>query len=121
MLFLFECEIYLDRRLTLGETVETVKNEMNELTKGKAASWEVGTLQRESWTGMSVSYDPIHPPWKIESDHPLTEACNAAYEKTFGKEPDRYDYWDFSTNAVSSVALGIPTIGFGPGEYSWHT
>ncbi|RLC19520.1 MAG: YgeY family selenium metabolism-linked hydrolase, partial [Deltaproteobacteria bacterium] len=27
------------------------------------------------------------------------------------------DYWDFSTNAVTTTAMGIPTIGFGPGEY----
>jgi len=28
-----------------------------------------------------------------------------------------YDFWDFSTNAVTPVSMGIPTIGFGPGEY----
>ncbi|MEI6291718.1 MAG: YgeY family selenium metabolism-linked hydrolase, partial [Chloroflexota bacterium] len=35
----------------------------------------------------------------------------------FGHAPERFDYWDFSTNAVTPVSLGIPTIGFGPGEY----
>ncbi len=113
----FECEIYLDRRMVLGETEETVKEEMDELIKGKSAWWEVGTLTRRSWTGMPISYDPIHSPWKIDEDHALTLACNIAYEKTFGKAPAQYDYWDFSTNAVSSVSIGIPTIGFGPGEY----
>ena len=28
-----------------------------------------------------------------------------------------FDFWDFSTNAVTPVSLGIPTIGFGPGDY----
>ena len=28
-----------------------------------------------------------------------------------------YDFWDFGTNAVTPVSMGIPTIGFGPGEY----
>jgi len=113
----FECEIYLDRRMVLGETEETVKEEMNQLINGKSARWEVGTLNRRSWTGMPIAYDPIHSPWKIEEDHPLTLACTNAYEKTFGQAPDQYDYWDFSTNAVSSVSVGIPTIGFGPGKY----
>jgi acetylornithine deacetylase/succinyl-diaminopimelate desuccinylase-like protein len=30
--------------------------------------------------------------------------------------PAKYDFWDFSTNAVALIRLGIPTIGFGPGE-----
>jgi acetylornithine deacetylase/succinyl-diaminopimelate desuccinylase-like protein len=34
----------------------------------------------------------------------------------FGSEPSEFEYWDFSTNAVTPVSLGIPTIGFGPGE-----
>jgi len=33
----------------------------------------------------------------------------------FGSDPE-LDYWDFSTNAVTTTAMGIPTIGFGPGE-----
>ncbi len=113
----FECEIYLDRRMVVGETEETVKKEMADIIKGKDADWELGTLKRTSWTGLPITYEPIHPAWKIEMDHPLTRACQTAYEKTFGHAPEQYDYWDFSTNAVSTVSLGIPTIGFGPGEY----
>ena len=90
---------------------------MDRLIAGKKASWEVGRLQRTSWTGMEITYEPFHLAWKIALDHPLTQACNAAYRATFGQDPDRYDFWDFSTNAVTPVSLGIPTIGFGPGEY----
>ncbi len=55
--------------------------------------------------------------WRIDIDHELTKACIAAYQENFGNEPADYDFWDFSTNAVTPVSLGIPTIGFGPGEY----
>ena len=41
----------------------------------------------------------------------------AAYADVFGRAPQEFDFWDFSTNAVAVVALGIPTIGFGPGEH----
>lgn len=112
-----ECEVYLDRRMIPGETEEAIKQEIAQLIKGKNATWEVGTLHRKSWTGMEIQYEPFHLAWKIDLDHELTKACIAAYRDSFGKEPTEYDFWDFSTNAVTPVRMGIPTIGFGPGEY----
>jgi putative selenium metabolism hydrolase len=112
-----QCEIYLDRRIIPGETEEEIRREMDRLIQGKNATWEVGTLHRKSWTGMDIRYEPFHLAWKIAPDHELTRACVAAYQETLGGEPAEFDFWDFSTNAVTPVSLGIPTIGFGPGEY----
>ncbi len=112
-----ECEVYLDRRMIPGETEEDIKQEMDHLIKGKNATWETGTLHRRSWTGMEITYEPFHPAWKIDLGHELSKACIAAYQENYGKEPSEYDFWDFSTNAVTPVSMGIPTIGFGPGEY----
>ena len=112
----FECEIYLDRRMVLGETQETLRKEMDAIIADKKASWEIGILNRKSWTGMNVEYHPFHLPWQIDLDHELTKACFKAFNTAFGSDPE-LDYWDFSTNAVATVAIGIPTIGFGPGEY----
>ena len=112
-----ECEIYLDRRLRLGESVAQVKEELESLIAGKRATWEPGTLIHTSWTGTELVYEPAHDPWKIADDAPLTLACNAAYAAAFGEVPSKYDFWDFGTNAVVPVGMGVPTIGFGPGEY----
>lgn len=112
-----ECEVYLDRRTVPGESVDSIRKEMDDIIQGKNASWEVGTLHRKSWTGMDITYEPFHEAWKIDMHHELTQACITAYRETFGSEPSEYDFWDFSTNAVTPVSLGIPTIGFGPGEY----
>ena len=112
----FECEIYLDRRLAQGESRETVEREMNAIVEGKNASWQVGVLHRTSWTGMDLSYHPFHPAWQIDRDHELTRICVDAFHRAFGTGPE-FDYWDFSTNAVATIEAGIPTIGFGPGEY----
>ena len=112
-----ECEVYLDRRTVPGETENAIKKEMDQLIEGKQATWEVGTLHRKSWTGMDITYEPFHPAWKIDLQHELTQACIAAYRDNFGSAPTGYDFWDFSTNAVTPVSMGIPTIGFGPGEY----
>jgi putative selenium metabolism hydrolase len=111
------CEVYLDRRLIPGETEETVRQEMAWLTEGKNATWAVGVLHKTSWTGKVIRYEPLHAAWQIERDHPLVQACVGAYRQTFGAEPAEFGFWDFSTNAVTPVNLGIPTIGFGPGDY----
>jgi putative selenium metabolism hydrolase len=111
-----ECEVYLDRRMAPGETEEDVRQEMAQLIRDKNATWEVGALRRKSWTGLEITYQPFHLGWRIAQDHPLTRACIAAYESYFGSQPVEYDFWDFSTNAVAPVSLGIPTIGFGPGD-----
>jgi len=112
-----ECEVYLDRRMVPGETEDAIKKEMDRIIKGKNATWEVGTLDRKSWTGMDITYEPFHLAWKIDLHHELTRTCSAAYHENFGSNPTEYDFWDFSTNAVTPVSMGIPTIGFGPGEY----
>lgn len=112
-----ECEVYLDRRIIPGETEDDIRREMDQLIKDKNASWEVGTLHRKSWTGMEITYEPFHLAWKIDLSHELARACIAAYQENFGSEPNQYDFWDFSTNAVTPVSMEIPTIGFGPGEY----
>jgi len=112
-----ECEVYLDRRLVPGETEEQIKAEMDALMAGKRATWQVGELQRTSWTGLPVRYRPFHLAWQINEQHPLTQTCIRAYEKAFGHPHGSFEFWDFSTNAVTPVSLGIPTIGFGPGDY----
>ena len=112
-----ECEVYLDRRTVPGEMEADIRKEMDALVQGKNATWAVGTLQRKSWTGLDITYEPFHSAWKIAMEHELTQACIAAYRENFGSEPADFDFWDFSTNAVTPVSLGIPTIGFGPGEY----
>lgn len=112
-----ECEVYLDRRMIPGETEEDIRQEMARLVQGKNATWGIGTLHRNSWTGLAIQYEPFHLAWKIDVDHALTQACVAAHQAYFGRAPSEFDFWDFSTNAVTPVSLGIPTIGFGPGEY----
>lgn len=112
-----ECSIYLDRRLVLGETLDQVKEEMDELIKGKNATWEIGTLYHTTWNNKELEYEPMHNPWEIEKNHLLTQSLIKAYKNVYNHEPENFDYWDFGTNAITPVAMGIPTIGFGPGNY----
>lgn len=110
------CSIYLDRRLTFGESLEQVKGEMDELVAGRDADWEVGTLRHTTWKGAELVYEPMHEPWRIDEGHALTGALVRAYETAAHKAPGPFSYWDFGTNAITPVALGVPVIGFGPGD-----
>jgi putative selenium metabolism hydrolase len=55
-----DCEIYLDRRMVVGETEQTIRGEMECLIEGKNAKWEIGTLHRTTWTGEEITYEPFH-------------------------------------------------------------
>lgn len=112
-----ECQIYLDRRLAPGETEQTVRDEIARIISGKDASWEVDTIIRKTWTGEPITYSPLHPAWEISLDSRLANAFITASTQVFGHKPEKFDFWDFSTDAVATVAQGIPTIGFGPGDH----
>ena len=71
-----ECEIYLDRRLRLGETIEDVKKEMDALVEGKPAKWELGVLKETSWKGEELVYLPNTILGKIAEDAELTKAMH---------------------------------------------
>jgi len=112
-----ECEITLDRRMVMGETEQTIQNEVGKIIAGKNATWEIDTVHRKTWTGEAITYRPLHQAWEISLDHHLSKTFIKAYAEVFGHAPKKFDYWDFSTNAVALVSSGIPTIGFGPGEH----
>lgn len=112
-----ECSIYLDRRLVVGDSLKEAQEQLDKLIEGKDAEWEVGTLVHTSWTGQELLYQPIHEPWQIDKAHPLTLMLRKAYLETFGREASQYNFWDFGTNAVTPLSMGVPTIGFGPGDY----
>jgi len=112
-----ECQIYIDRRMAVGETVEDIHHEMDGIISGKDATWEIDTIRRVTWTGEEIVYHPLHTAWQIDLDHPLSQAFITACTEVQGNKPETFEFWDFSTNAVAVVSQGIPAIGFGPGEH----
>ena len=57
-----------------------------------------------------------YPTWVIDESHPLARTAVATWRALWDGEPV-VDKWTFSTNGVGSMGLmGVPTIGFGPGE-----
>ena len=115
------CAIYLDRRLTAGETRALALEQVQDLLPD-GAHVEVLTYAEPSHTGLVLETDKYYPTWALEEDHPLVTAGLAAGQAALGHTPAT-SRWTFSTNGVSSAGeLGIPTIGFGPSEEKWaHT
>jgi putative selenium metabolism hydrolase len=110
------CTIYLDRRLTIGETVQSAHAELEALpgVGGGDATVELLTYEGEAYTGLTLTTEKYFPTWVTPEEHPAVRAAVETGEAVFGRTPE-VGRWIFSTNGVSSAGkLGIPTIGFGP-------
>jgi putative selenium metabolism hydrolase len=110
------CTIYLDRRLTIGESVESATAELEALPASQAGEAEVELLRYDgtAYTGLSRSVDKYFPTWVIPEDDPAVQAGVEAGDRALGHRPN-VGRWVFSTNGVASAGrLGITTIGFGP-------
>ena len=116
--------IYLDRRLTQGETLELAAAEIQDLPSvGQAgARVSVPEFSRESYTGLKYPTPKYYPTWTMPEDHPAVVAAVRAAEHTLGRRP-QVGKWLFSTNGVATSGMfGIPTVGFGPGDERYaHT
>jgi putative selenium metabolism hydrolase len=110
--------IYLDRRLTAGESPEEALEEIRQLPAVKAAGGNVQllTYERTSFTGMTLSQPKSFSTWVTPADHYGVKAGLEAGRVALDKELATGS-WVFSTNGVASMGkLAIPTIGFGPGD-----
>ena len=110
------CSIHLDRRLTAGETKESALAEVAALAGAEDAEIEILTYDTPSYTGLKYPMEKYYPTWVLDQSDRLARAAVAAYQSLWEKPPV-VDKWTFSTNGVGTMGLmGVPTIGFGPGE-----
>jgi len=108
--------LYLDRRLTWGETAESALEEVRKAMGTDAEKVAMPQYEGKGWNGARYTQDLYFPTWKIADDHPLFKAGLAAHQALFAKPPET-GKWTFSTNCVAICgAHNIPCIGFGPGD-----
>jgi len=111
-----ECTIYVDRRMTAGETTESSIDEIRALPGAEDAEVSLLTYASPSYTGYRPNWQKYFPTWVLKEDHPLVQAGVRCGEALFGVRPGT-SKWVFSTDGTATMGrLGIPTIGFGPGE-----
>ncbi|MFZ5915886.1 MAG: YgeY family selenium metabolism-linked hydrolase [Chloroflexota bacterium] len=118
------CELYIDRRLTLGETEAKALSEVEGviLRENLQAQVRVTEYRSTSYTGYQARQAEYFPAWAMDEDHPLVQATVRAVRHTLGYLP-HIGQWDFSTDGAYTMGVaGIPTVGFGPGEERYaHT
>jgi putative selenium metabolism hydrolase len=108
--------IYIDRRLTVGETVESALAELRSLPHIGDAVVELLKYDTTSWRGERARQDKYYPTWVLEEEHPLVQGVAAAVESVRGRRP-AISRWSFSTNGVASMGRHqIPSVGFAPGR-----
>lgn len=120
-----EAIIYIDRRMTFGETKEAVKKQVEDLIPAEfkdTVKLEELFYDEPSYTGFVFPVDKYFPAWAYEENHPLVQAGQEA-RKSIGLPEAKPGKWNFSTNGIYWAGkAGIPSIGFGPGdEETAHT
>ena len=114
-----EAVIFIDRRMTFGETKEQAIAQVRALVPEKdRASITVEEMFYDdpSYTGFVFPVDKYFPAWALDEAHPLVQAGQAA-RRLIGLPEEPSGKWDFSTNGIYWAGkAGIPSIGFGPGD-----
>ena len=117
--------VYLDRRLTAGDDPDAALAEIAALPSVQRAGGtvELLTYERTSFTGMRLGQEKRFATWSLDADAPAVRAGLATVSAALGRPHPSTGSWVFSTNGVASMGkLGIPTIGFGPGDERYaHT
>lgn len=114
-----EAVIFIDRRMTFGETKEEAVAQVRALIPEKdrdSITVEEMFYEEPSYTGFVFPVDKYFPAWAIEEAHPLVQAGLQA-RRLMGLTDVPSGKWDFSTNGIYWAGkANIPSIGFGPGD-----
>lgn len=112
-----ETTIFIDRRMTFGETVEGALAQVQRVV-GDRPDVKLSLLHYAdpSYTGFVFPLDKIFPAWALPEDHKLVQAGQKVLTLLNGSAPAT-GKWNFSTNGTYWMGKAhIPSIGFGPGD-----
>lgn len=110
------CEILVDRRLVPSETLSGILGDLRRLVR--EAEVELVEEEITFYTGRRSRVEQYFPGWITDRGHWVVEEALRALEEALGVRPEIIG-WRFSTDGVATSAkLGIPTVGFGPGDPS---
>lgn len=113
-----ECTVYIDRRLTFGETKEDAIAQVEALIPPEhkdAIRVEMLFYDTPSYTGFVYPVDKYYPAWALPEEHPFVQAGLKTSQMLWGGTP-KTGKLNFSTNGIYWAGkAGIPTIIFAAG------
>lgn len=113
-----ECTVYIDRRLTFGETKEEALAQVEALVPHddqQAVNVEIMQYDTPSYTGFVYPVEKYFPAWALDEEHPLVQAGLRASEALWGGKA-KTGKLNFSTNGTYWMGrANIPTIIFAAG------
>ncbi|MBI1855278.1 MAG: M20/M25/M40 family metallo-hydrolase [Chloroflexi bacterium] len=117
--------IFIDRRVTFGETKEQAVQQIRDLIPGylrDQITVEELFYDEPSYTGFVFPVDKYYPAWALEEKHPIVQAGQETVRQLWN-ETRPTGKWSFSTNGTYWAGKAkIPSIGFGPGDEEFaHT
>jgi putative selenium metabolism hydrolase len=111
--------IFIDRRLTFGETKEQAVQQVKDLIPGflrDQIKVEELFYDDPSYTGFVFPVDKYYPAWALEESHVIVRAGQETIRQLWN-ETRPTGKWSFSTNGTYWAGKAkIPSIGFGPGD-----
>lgn len=111
------CDLFLDRRLTVGETEAMALLEVQRVIAREGIEADVQIIEEEvvTHTGQRLRARRASLPWALDERHPLVQAMVHA-ARSVGLRPT-ITRWHFATEGAYTAAVArVPTIGFGPGD-----
>jgi len=113
------CDMFLDRRLTIGETEAMALLEVQRIIAREGVDADVRVIEHEvtTHTGQVLPARRASLPWAFDERHPLVQAMLQA-ARDVGLRPG-VTRWCFATEGAYTAAVArVPTVGFGPGDPS---
>ena len=110
------CRVTYERRLTPGETLESITAQLEEACKAAGAAEttiELASIDYESYTGWTWTQPKWFPAWAFDKHHPFVARATDAL-RAIGMTPELRAYQFCTNGAYSAGEAGIPTIGLGP-------
>jgi putative selenium metabolism hydrolase len=115
------CVATYDRRMLPGETAESVLAPIREIVdralapRGAIGEVTIAEDDLQTYTGARIRAPNLAPAWFYDSDEPVVATSLAALRGAGINA--QLSHYAFCTNGSGTAgALGIPTIGFGPGD-----
>lgn len=115
------CRVTYDRRTLPGETEDSVLAPIEAIVKqtlertGATYKISIAVDEFDSYTGVRVAAPNFAPAWYFDKNAPIIQKAASGLN---GIDLDsEISYYAFCTNGSGTAGrLGIPTIGFGPGD-----